>query len=225
MPTSLILGHSLCARLFIAEGSDSRFSLSLKLDKFTEVRWHGVGGLKTLHLLQSESHELKQIVESCLPDIVFLQIGGNDIKIDSDPCATATDIQNVTEALVKLKVRRVIVGAVMPRFEPTAEASAGMCRWRGRKPPRFRSASEIHTYVEKYNDCARIVNEILSSRFKGRSDVIFWRHNSQFTFRNDAERERIRSRFGDDGVHHSMQGMYQFAKSIRGALIATLSLV
>ena len=137
------------------------------------------------------------------PNVVFLQLGGNDIRSDSTPEEIAYGLLSFATLLRDwVGVQKVIIGHIMLRFEP-AGASRSI-RWITRREP---------GYLDRYNECAQAVNAILATEVSEIDRVSFWHHNHKFRFSRDA-----RQCFEEDGVHLSRSGLYKFYKSIRGAL-------
>ncbi|KAK7492351.1 hypothetical protein BaRGS_00016448 [Batillaria attramentaria] len=200
----LILGHSLCRNLHtrVREGG-AQFDPKFKLSGSPEVRFRGVSGLTVPRLKREEL----QTVDRFRPDVVFLQIGGNDISPETDPELLAFEIIALASLLQgRYGVRRVFIGQIMPRFE--ANGSARRLHWIARRP--------VH-YVTQYRACAEATNSVLEKETARYDGITFWRH-AKFTMAQD---NNCRRRFRSDGVHHSESGLYHFYKSIRGALTGT----
>jgi lysophospholipase L1-like esterase len=217
---SLILGHSLCARLekYLASGSDPRLFQNFKLGHATSVAFYGVGGIKLSHLLLNDASMLRQIALTHRPDIVFLQIGGNDIGSDSDPHSLANQMVDAADRLVcQFKVQRVVIGAIMPRFVPEGRFLRRALRRESAGRNNIQLIGEVRNCIHTYNECAHATNAAIRTMLDGRRDVQLWQHNGQFLWYKNG----TRTRFQQDGVHHSRQGSFHFYKSIRGALIST----
>ena len=75
-PWVLILGHSFIRHLrdFIVKNTPE-YHLNLHLTNLVTVQWHGVGGRTIAKVCQCD---LGKVIRFC-PDIVFLQIGTNDL--------------------------------------------------------------------------------------------------------------------------------------------------
>lgn len=208
MPCScrfLILGHSLCKRLHkrvLRRGSI--FSPTFNLDGDAEVYFHGVSGLTCAQL--KASHLRK--VEELHPQVVFLQVGGNDINDETDPEELALEIVALATLLrLRFGVRRVIISKIMPRFEATGEARH--LSWIKRRS---------RDYLRHYTVCARRANRVLAREAASYHYIKFWDHNGKFPHdRSDS----CRRRFSRDGTHLSGRGLYRYYKSIRGAITST----
>ena len=70
--SALIIGHSFVRRM--RDHVWHNDSLNLGLDQFSEVHWHGVGGM-TLQSLWQES----SLIVSLAPHVLVLDIGSNDL--------------------------------------------------------------------------------------------------------------------------------------------------
>ena len=75
-PRVLILGHSFIRRLrdFIIKNSPT-YNLNLNINASVTIHWHGVGGRTIDKVRRFDLTE----VERFKPDVVFLQIGTNDL--------------------------------------------------------------------------------------------------------------------------------------------------
>lgn len=112
----LILGHSFVKRLreFISK-KDPEYDLALGLEGVT-VRWHGVGGRTVAKL---RAFDLA-IVAEFKPDIVFIQIGTNDLtQRNMSPLTVGSAIEELVTLLHnEFGVRRVLVGQTLQRAYP-----------------------------------------------------------------------------------------------------------
>ncbi len=138
------------------------------------------------------------------PDIIFLQVSGNDFpgtaRNQRDADAFSLQLLELASMLNdRYKAKRVVVGCILPRF------SARRSR-RGFSP----------LDVRQYSGWAQAVNTGLTEHSQKKVPrITVWKHNAKFTFQ-----ESRRGLFSDDGVHLSTQGQYLLYKSIRGAMIA-----
>lgn len=113
-PRVLILGHSFIRRLreFIARNA-SDYDLKFNIcDSFT-IRWHGVGGRTVSKLKQFDL----SVVAQFQPDVVFLQIGTNDLTLRG---MSAVKLGSEIEDFVRLLneeygVRFICVGQTIRR--------------------------------------------------------------------------------------------------------------
>ena len=109
----VLLGHSFIKRLdrFMRENAEDA-NLRLHTDKF-EVIIRARGGLRVPLLACALSRELDFEASNGL---VFLQIGGNDIKNNCNISSIISAITSVAEYLIHTKdVRRVIIGQLFRR--------------------------------------------------------------------------------------------------------------
>lgn len=115
-PRILILGHSFVKRLkeFITR-NDPEYDLALGIEGVT-VRWHGVGG-RTIQKLTAFD---LPIVAEFKPDIIFIQMGTNDLtQRHMSPLTVGSAIEELVNLLHdEYGVRSVIVGQTMQRAYP-----------------------------------------------------------------------------------------------------------
>ena len=167
----------------------------------------GRGGLTVTRLMANGGALLNSIMGrvSKQPDIIFLQVGGNDFpgtaRNQRDADAFSLQLLELASMLNdRYKAKRVVVGCILPRF------SARRSR-RGFSP----------LEVRQYSGWAQAVDTGLTehSQKKVPRITVSWKHNAKFTFQ-----ESRRGLFSDDGVHLSTQGLYLLCKSIRGATVS-----
>ena len=205
---TLVLGHSICTRMrgYLHSGHDTRLCPDFKLSTTTSVETCGRGGLTVTRLMANGGVLLNSIMGrvSKEPDIIFLQIGGNDFpgtaRNQRDADAFSLQLLELASMLNdRYKAKRVVVGCILPRFS-------------ARRSRRGFSALE----VRQYSGWAQAVNTRLTEHSQKKVPrITVWKHNAKFTFQ-----ESRRGLFCDDGVHLSTQGQYLLCKSIRGPMIA-----
>ncbi|XP_061194948.1 uncharacterized protein LOC133203116 [Saccostrea echinata] len=108
----LVMGHSFIRRLrdYVFTDGDNT-NLRLQGDQF-EVEFRAAGGL-TIHRMASDGRFTSF---ERIPDIVFLQIGGNDLDNGRDVKTVTRDIISYGNFLVKgCSVQSVIIGQVIWR--------------------------------------------------------------------------------------------------------------
>jgi lysophospholipase L1-like esterase len=114
----LILGHSFVRRLreFITQ-HDPEYDLTLGLEHIT-VRWHGVGG-RTIAKLNAFD---LTVVEDFKPDIVFLQIGSNDLtQRNMSHISVGSRLEEFVRQLHDEQgVKIIIVGQTIQRAYPVS---------------------------------------------------------------------------------------------------------
>lgn len=108
----LCFGHSYIRRLGEYSSHEGPANLALDVDKF-EVTFHGVGGAKITPGKKSLQNEL-HVLRACSPDIVFLQIGENDLATLL-PVDVVKYILSFAEFLSVVYKTSVIVGQLLPR--------------------------------------------------------------------------------------------------------------
>ena len=111
----LILGHSFIRRLrsFIERNHEYDLSLDFNLTEHVVVGWHGVGGRTVQKINQYDL----DVVESFRPDIVFLQVGTNDLThANLTPVLVGSAIEDLVRLLrEKYGVKIVCVGQTIHR--------------------------------------------------------------------------------------------------------------
>lgn len=222
---SLIFGHSLCDHLenYVWSGTHARHSPSFSLQATTSVSIHGISGLTVQRAAANNFGLALRTVRSHAPDIVFLQLGGNDIDNFTNAGSLAQQLISLASALHNRGgVQQVVIGAIMPRFFPDAASLRRLLSRRRRGRAIFRSRRDVEAYLNNYNLTAQATNRALAAGVAQLPFVSFWSHNNSFRFPSPASPQAdatARQRFTGDGVHLSPQGNWHFYKSIRGALI------
>jgi lysophospholipase L1-like esterase len=210
----LLLGHSIVRNFgqFLQTESAmplSRFQCDLGLlNLFLRVVGHG--GRKIQDVIRYDL----AIVKRLRPDIVGLQIGGNDITVDT----TADDLCLLIWSLVSLLrqngVKFIFVCMILPR------------------------TSNVRIPSPMYNQIAQAANALLAAQAAAESsDVMFW-HHARIVFPRDAASLRViqdgcaqlrratppaaEAQF-TDGIHFSHSGSKRFYQSIRGAFIQAMT--
>lgn len=195
----LIVGHSYVRRLrdFIFESDDPRvqvdFQLNEKLPGVFLTRFLGIGGARIARVIQE--------VTACIQSygspvsVVVLQVGGNDIDVNTIPQVLASEIFDAAINLHQhMQVQEVIISQLFFRD-------------RARRPD--------------YNDVVLQVNKTLDEKAKCYGDgIVLWRHKSGFW--DQAARARIMLR---DGVHFNRVGNEKYYKSLKSAVIQAMKKV
>ena len=113
-PRVLILGHSFIRRLrvFIIKNSPT-YNLNLNINTSVTICWHGVGG-RTID--KGRRFDLTE-VERLKPDVVFLQVGTNDLtRRRSSPASVGSAIEDLVCLLhTEDGVRLVCVGQTVEK--------------------------------------------------------------------------------------------------------------
>ena len=112
---------------------------------------------------------------SKVPDIIFLQVGGNEFPrtVWNQRDADAFSLQLLELASLlndRYKAKRVVVGCILPRF------SARRSR-RGLSP----------LEVRQYSGWAQAVNTGLTEHSQKVPHITVWKHNAKFTFHETGE--------------------------------------
>ena len=206
---TLILGHSICRRLsdYIQSGSDDRLQMDFKVANLTTVEIRGHGGLELNHLTANKGSRLHAIFrQQKHPDIVFLQIGGNDFRLTDGEDAETFALKLLSLASLirgRFQVHTVIIGSILPRFAASIRTKNVF------------NEAQAHAY----RAWAQKVNASLLLHCSQAPGIVAWTHD-RFTFPSD-KTQGCRQFMGVDGVHLSPQGQFRFYKSIRGALGST----
>jgi lysophospholipase L1-like esterase len=200
MPHALIFGHSIVKQFGdrVNRVGEVRLHADLKLPETCTVEIAGQRGL-TLHRLLHEN-KIQKVMERLdrIPNVMFLQIGDNDFRLETEAQDLAMDMLALASLLKgRFGVEKVMFGALLPRFE-----SETVGKW-------ALSAQE----AQQYNNWADLVLTFQEEAFEDIPFVTAWRHNHRF----DRSKQQYCRR---DGVHLSSQGLHHFYKSLRGALIA-----
>jgi lysophospholipase L1-like esterase len=161
----------------------------------------GKGGL-TVSDLVHEAHRLPKIMRAAThaPDVIFVQIGGNDFRRGTSPSDLALDILALASLLKgRFKASFVMFGQILPRFK-----TEGPLKWWSLDAKEAR----------EYNRWAQQVNVLVEDMLQDIPYTKLWHHSGKL-----GSKVHTRHLFVDDGVHLSEQGMFRFYRSVRGALI------
>jgi len=145
-------------------------------------------GRKCINNLTSEILEKK-------PNIVFLQIGENDVANGLCPFVVASEITHLVKSLTN-KVERVIVGQLLP-----------------------------FPNLENKRQEIIATNQELQQRLSSVPNTKFWQQRSGFwkPVTNLVTGRKRAEVFAPDGVHLSAVGQHKFAFSVRVAVIKALT--
>ena len=193
----VFLGHSYIRRLheFIMRSEDEAVCSDFKMNDLfpgqINVQFQGIGGAHVPAVIKRASSVIKECpVQVC---IAVLQVGGNDIRRDTDPDKLANHILAAAEYLhFGLEVEQVVISQLF-----------------------FRESSR----VPDYNEIVNRVNFALSSKIaqgdNGRN-ITFWRHQG---FWSPEVRGEIMLR---DGVHFNEVGNVKYFKSLKSCLVQAM---
>ena len=176
---TIVWGHSVCTRRrdYSHSGHDTRLCPDFKLSRTTSVEICGRGGLTVTRLTANGGALLNSVMcrVSKVPDIIFLQVGGNDFPRTAwnqrDADAFSLQLSELASLLNdRYKAKRVVVGCILPRF------SARRSR-RGLSP----------LEVRQYSGWAQAVNTGLTEYSQKVPHITVWKHNAKFTFHEAGE--------------------------------------
>ncbi len=145
--TALILGHSFVSRLTKFAVDNHLLGLNLAQQQ-CEIFFHGIPGLRLEGLKQEVD-----MVKSLKPDIVFIDIGTNDLCV-RDPDTVATEVFSFAQHLThQFGVKRVLVSQVL-----------------------YRDINRAPRTPINFNECVAIYNVKMDARIKGNNNIRFGRH-------------------------------------------------
>ncbi|CAG2184538.1 unnamed protein product [Mytilus edulis] len=187
----LVVGHSFVTRL----GNDVYTIPSLRPDfglDQAEVHCLGFGGGVISTLIKDESRRLNGKLRSFRPEMVILQIGGNDIdQEDYHPQVYMESVKHfITKLQTEYQVQKVVLCEIFPRLKVR------------------------HTDVDFYNEEKDKLNRELDAHYSVRHaspDVVFWYHRGGIT-------SSARYFKKVDRVHLNEDGTKRFYFSIRRAI-------
>ena len=190
----LIIGHSFIRRLQNDVHERHDLHSNLNLDQCV-VQYYGVGGATVASLLHD--FRLREKLEEFRPDVVILQIGGNDVcETNVGPETIACRIVDFSEKIGQFRsVKAVVTCELFPRLSP-------------------RNIS-----AELYEFRRNIMNNMISVMLEHTSDCffLFWKH-----LRLTHSPLPI---FLRDGTHLSFIGQKKFYRSIRLSILHALQLI
>jgi hypothetical protein len=178
---ALVLGHSFIKRLRRWMRSNGRSMFTRKHD----VHLYGVGGRT---IAKTYYKDLK-VVRRKLPEVVFLQVGGNDILKDSSP----------TLILVIFKMKRLVFVLLEKYHVSTVIVGSVCCR---RKPWGLRRRE----YKRKKQKIKKFISKEFGTSKRGRKSFFF--PHKLFKEKN----------FDRIGIHLNQDGNRCFYNSIEKAL-------
>ena len=190
-PTKVtIAGHSLIKRLQQDFGNNV-FPQNFGLREF-RVNFVYKGGASV-----DSMHSMFHHIVSVNPQVVLLQIGGNDFTGDG-ACDHLDVPYNIIRLAKKIKQYRSVVAVYI-----------GKLFYRDTHPKYLPSMEQVHRYNGKVDD----INTILEGSAKAlqECDIIIRNHKGRVLLR-----EHI---LKSDGTHLNALGAKKFYRSIRGALI------
>ena len=192
--TILVMGDSFVRRLkeFARRKFGENDNLGFQFH-MANVSWYGVGGLT----IDRFRHHHMQNVFNVRPDILFIQLGSNDL---ADAHKSPEEVANAMELLVEdfldAGVHQVIVSQVL-----------------------FREGRGLPARVHNYNGKVTIFNFMNKLTFNPNyTDVArFWYHKGLW--------HKRQTTLCHDGVHFNSRGSRNYYRSVRGALMQALTRV
>lgn len=209
---TLILGHSICRRLYehLNTGIDPRHRSDLNISKSSTIDWHGIGGRTIDKVIKHDMH----VVTRQRTDCIVLMIGGNDVLEDITAEEVAFKLLTFGTVLTKkYGIRRVVICALLPRF-PKAKSKFKHTSFAKRRA----EIAEDQSYKSMYAVKAHEINSILKNEALSYNKISFWDHNERFYFQG-IEKQSCIDKFNADGVHLNNKGQYHLYRSLRGAVI------
>ena len=193
MAKVMVLGDSYISRLknFTEVGCPN-----LKLATSWWISFNGKRGGKVQHL----KSVLLPDAEKFHPEIIFIQIGANDLcKSEVVPDYLADEIVGMAEAAIMNieEVKYVVIGGLIRRTQ--------------RNPCYF----SLDMSLERYNERISQTNELLELKVKEcyfSENLRFWKH------RGFSKEVDWLSKMDADGVHLNDLGLLKFANSVKNAI-------
>ncbi len=156
-----LTGHSYLSRLktFTNDYNHLGFQSDLKL-RDADINWHGRGGNTFQGFLEFDLHH----VLSANPEIVYFELGCNDLDSNISAETIATLALDTAESLLANNVKLVIFGKVLPHTKT------------------YNIDIEFYNFnVLEYNECLRhyLINHDVPRRhprFQNRNHIWFWDH-------------------------------------------------
>ena len=119
-----IVGHSFIRRLhnhlrdtWERHGEYRYFNFDIA-DCNVEYYWKGGGKVQCMKRFLSD-------LVDCRPDLVFLQVGGNDIRVDSIPQQIAREMVELAESIAEVTGAKVVIGSLFRRERPRSPLTYG----------------------------------------------------------------------------------------------------
>ena len=150
--------------------------------------WEVQGGMRAENLFNIYLNA----VMNHLPDIVYIEIGSNDLA-DPDlvPADPATDTFQFVQSLLNLGVAYVLVGQVI-----------------------FRQGRGIPAEVQNYNTRVVLMNNLSAAFLANEHQAHFWKHRGLWN--------PVCPIIGRDGTHLNAWGNVKYCRSLRQAVMFAL---
>ena len=190
---TLILGDSHVRRLhdFIrAPPTCYESCVDTSVEATTDITFHGVGGRSVKNISRLDL----PVVQELLPHVIILMVGGNDLcDPKTSPLKVASDIHDLAMRLLHTDACYMVFVLSIP--------------------PRASYPAVNPTFIERVDECNKILHQLLDSE----EEVYYWKirglHNPTVDI------------FTQDGIHLNGRGSYKLYRSVRGALLKGLTIM
>ena len=188
----VVIGHSFVRRLRDHLTSERGQGHNLGLDpNMVNVVMYAQGGMTADRLRQ---HHF-QFIRNQLPDIVYIELGCNDLTDPSlSPAQIATDLHNLAHSILQLGVSQVVVGQTL-----------------------WREDAGIPDDMPDYNMRVVHLNNHLQQQLRATPGSSFWHHRGMWRSSHPI--------ISVDGAHLTRIGNHRLYRSIRGAIIQAVQRV
>ena len=184
--------------LFIGSSHVKRFEryirdndlLHYNVDQRLEVNFFGISGGRITQ--SSHVRMLQDAIQRHRPDILFVQIGGNDLDQPGVDSAQAIAFKLLSLGMMwktRYHIKSVVIGQFM-----------------------FRTRTRTVT-PEQYNELVLEANKLLKAESDGNRDITVWSHKG---LKNPTSPCLL------DGVHLNHAGLHKFYRNTRGAILQCL---
>ena len=188
----MILGHSFVRRLegFMLDHFGYNHNMGFSYNT-AEVMFRGIGG-RTVDKLESEDLPM---IEHFRPDIVYLEMGTNDLANPSNrPEVIGSKLDDFANKCHAAGVGITILGQTIFRYPPNDE------RYTSKYTKFNKRVIDLNTYTSVVLDPT--IND----------QAMYWRHIGLWNSKHPIIRI-------EDGVHLTDVGNYKYFKSVRGAIV------
>ena len=166
-------------------------NLAMGQDK-VRVYYHGVGGATIAHMGQECNLDR---VRSIKPDVVFIQLGTNDLAMASyGPEWVVDRMKELVLEILAMGVQRVIVGQVL-----------------------FRGVAGLKRAVPNFRGKVIVFNHQAESTINGIDKAVLWKHHNMWKY--------IEQLVADDGTHLNDRCHYKYYRSLKGAVLLALKFI
>ena len=183
--TVVLIGHSFLKRAQTYLNRRYGFYNNLNIDHhICQIFWEVKGGMLARHLY----NDYLSAVMNHLPDIVYVEIGSNDLcDPDLVPADPALEVFHFVTSLLNLGVAYVLVGQVL-----------------------FRQGSGIPYEVVNYNTRVTLMNNLSAAFLTNEPQAHFWKHRGMWN--------PVSPIMARDGIHLNSWGNFKYCRSLRQAI-------